>query len=63
MSCGEDLTEAVEREVLEETGIRVKFSSVLAIRQAHGFAFGTSGSAAMRRRAPKIWQAQTIGPY
>lgn len=31
-----------EREVLEETGIRARFAAVLAMRQAHGFAFGKS---------------------
>uniref|UniRef100_A0A383VIN7 Nudix hydrolase domain-containing protein n=1 Tax=Tetradesmus obliquus TaxID=3088 RepID=A0A383VIN7_TETOB len=39
---GEDLIEAVEREVLEETGVRAKFSSLIAVRQAHGFLFGKS---------------------
>eukprot|EP00878_Enallax_costatus_P032166 GHUV01035277.1.p1 GENE.GHUV01035277.1~~GHUV01035277.1.p1 ORF type:complete len:254 (+),score=37.71 GHUV01035277.1:51-812(+) len=39
---GEDLIDAVEREVFEETGIRAKFKSIIAIRQAHGFAFGKS---------------------
>ncbi|GAX76310.1 hypothetical protein CEUSTIGMA_g3756.t1 [Chlamydomonas eustigma] len=40
--AGENLTDAVERELLEETGIFAKFESVLVIRQAHGFAFGKS---------------------
>jgi ADP-ribose pyrophosphatase YjhB (NUDIX family) len=39
---GEDCHVAAEREVLEETGLTVRFESVLAIRQAHGFAFGNS---------------------
>ncbi|KAF6254177.1 NUDIX hydrolase domain-like protein [Scenedesmus sp. NREL 46B-D3] len=39
---GEDLVDAVEREVLEETGVRAKFSGLIAIRQAHGFMFGKS---------------------
>jgi ADP-ribose pyrophosphatase YjhB (NUDIX family) len=38
--AGEDLSEAVEREVLEETGVRAAFDCVLLVRQAHGFAFG-----------------------
>ena len=38
----ENITRGSEREVLEETGLRVKFQSVLAIRQAHNFAFGKS---------------------
>lgn len=40
--AGEDVTEAAEREVLEETGARARFRAVLAMRQAHGFAFGKS---------------------
>lgn len=39
---GEDISEAAEREVLEETGVRARFDAVLAMRQAHGFAFGKS---------------------
>lgn len=39
---GEDLIEAVEREVFEETGLRVRFHSLIAVRQAHGFLFGKS---------------------
>ena len=42
VNLGEDITEAVVREVLEETGVDVEFDSVLAIRQSHGFAFGKS---------------------
>ena len=42
VNAGEDLHDAVEREVLEETGIRAKFDCVLLMRQAHGFAFGKS---------------------
>ena len=37
---GEDFTEAVVREVLEETGVKATFDRVLLVRQAHGFAFG-----------------------
>lgn len=40
--AGEDIVQAAEREVLEETGVRAPFSALLAIRQAHGFAFGKS---------------------
>jgi ADP-ribose pyrophosphatase YjhB (NUDIX family) len=40
--AGEDITEAAKREVEEETGIKTKFHSVLAMRQAHGLAFGKS---------------------
>ena len=38
--AGEDFTEAVVREVLEETGVKATFDRVLLARQAHGFAFG-----------------------
>ena len=34
--------QAAEREVLEETGVRATSAAVLALRQAHGFAFGKS---------------------
>eukprot|EP00195_Chlamydomonas_chlamydogama_P001934 CAMPEP_0202918368 /NCGR_PEP_ID=MMETSP1392-20130828/73261_1 /ASSEMBLY_ACC=CAM_ASM_000868 /TAXON_ID=225041 /ORGANISM="Chlamydomonas chlamydogama, Strain SAG 11-48b" /LENGTH=292 /DNA_ID=CAMNT_0049611405 /DNA_START=237 /DNA_END=1115 /DNA_ORIENTATION=- len=40
--AGEDLIEAAQREVEEETGVRAVFDCVLLIRQAHGFAFGKS---------------------
>lgn len=39
---GEDVSEAAVREVQEETGVRATFTAVLAMRQAHGFAFGKS---------------------
>ncbi|KAI7844105.1 hypothetical protein COHA_002245 [Chlorella ohadii] len=42
VQAGEDISEAAEREVLEETGVRARFDCVLAMRQAHGFAFGKS---------------------
>lgn len=42
VATGEDLTTAAEREVEEETGVRARFESVLAVRQSHGFAFGKS---------------------
>ncbi len=40
--AGEDITTAAEREVLEETGVRAKFEAVIAIRQAHSYAFRKS---------------------
>jgi ADP-ribose pyrophosphatase YjhB (NUDIX family) len=40
--AGEDAPHAAAREVLEETGLRVVPTAVLAVRQAHGFAFGRS---------------------
>lgn len=39
---GEDITEAAEREVLEETGVEATFEAILAIRQSHKAAFGKS---------------------
>lgn len=39
---GENLDEAVQREVKEETGIDCSFKSVLAVRHTHGMQFGRS---------------------
>ena len=39
---GEDITEAAEREVLEETGLDARFDAILAVRQSHKAAFGKS---------------------
>lgn len=39
---GENMTTAVEREVLEETGVIAKFKCMLAFRHAHQFVFGCS---------------------
>nr|XP_032832108.1 nucleoside diphosphate-linked moiety X motif 6 [Petromyzon marinus] len=39
---GEDLGEAVCREVREETGVSVRFRSVLALRHMHRYSFGSS---------------------
>jgi 8-oxo-dGTP diphosphatase len=39
---GEDLVKGVEREVLEETGIRAVFDSVVCMRHTHGYQFGKS---------------------
>lgn len=39
---GEDLDEAVVREVYEETGIRCRFISVMGVRHVHGVQFGRS---------------------
>lgn len=39
---GEDISEAVEREVLEETGIKSKFVSLCAFRESHKGLFGNS---------------------
>ncbi|KAG2482882.1 hypothetical protein HYH03_018225 [Edaphochlamys debaryana] len=42
VSSGEDLTEAAERELREETGVEARVEAVLAVRQMHGAAFGKS---------------------
>lgn len=39
---GEDLVDAVIREVQEETGIETKFLSLISVRHAHRFNFGCS---------------------
>lgn len=38
---GEDISEAMKREVFEETGIEVKFKSILSMRQWHEYQFGS----------------------
>lgn len=42
VGAGEDVHEAAVREVLEETGVATRFGALVAVRQAHGFAFGKS---------------------
>jgi ADP-ribose pyrophosphatase YjhB (NUDIX family) len=39
---GESISDAAEREVLEETGVPTKFHSILSFRHAHGLANGRS---------------------
>ena len=39
---GEDIDEAVLREVLEETGIPCRFQSIVSFRHSHGMSFGRS---------------------
>ncbi|XP_064613260.1 uncharacterized protein LOC135477040 [Liolophura sinensis] len=39
---GEDITEACQREVLEETGVPCQFVSILSFRHQHGYRFGCS---------------------
>lgn len=39
---GEDINVAAEREVLEETGVRCQFDSVLCVRHLHGYRYGCS---------------------
>ena len=57
VNSGEDLHEAVEREVLEETGVRAKFDCVLLMRQAHGLAFGKSDMFVMCALKPEPGQS------
>lgn len=52
---------AAEREVLEETGIKAVFDSVLVIRQAHGFAHGKSDMFIMVALTPESGQ-QHVSP-
>jgi len=49
---GEHLDEAVTREVLEETGVRCRFHSVLSVRHTHGLQFGRSDLYFMCRLEP-----------
>lgn len=39
---GENIEEAIEREVMEETGIKAQFQSILTMRHAHKVQFGRS---------------------
>ncbi|KAK1389160.1 putative Mutt domain protein [Heracleum sosnowskyi] len=42
VDVGEDIVEAAIREVKEETGIKVEFMELLAVRQSHNVSFGKS---------------------
>jgi ADP-ribose pyrophosphatase YjhB (NUDIX family) len=42
LELGEQLVEAVVREVLEETGIQTRFESLVCFRHGHGFRYGKS---------------------
>jgi 8-oxo-dGTP pyrophosphatase MutT (NUDIX family) len=42
VDAGEDVVDAAVREVAEETGVAAVPAALLALRQAHGFAFGAS---------------------
>ena len=42
LQAGEHLGQAVEREVLEETGVRAVFESIACFRQWHGYRYGKS---------------------
>jgi len=42
LQSGEDLVDAVVREVLEETGIQTNFESLVCLRQMHGYRHGKS---------------------
>lgn len=53
MLSGENIPEAVEREVFEETGIRAKFKSLVGFRHAHGYAFGCSDIYFVARLIPE----------
>ncbi len=40
--AGEDISDAAEREVFEETGVRVKFKCIISVRESHGCLNGKS---------------------
>ncbi len=42
LQAGEHLGQAVEREVLEETGVKAVFESIACFRQWHGYRYGKS---------------------
>ena len=42
LQAGEHLGQAVEREVLEETGVKAVFESITCFRQWHGYRYGKS---------------------
>ncbi|XP_074358595.1 nudix hydrolase 2-like [Apium graveolens] len=42
VDVGEDIVEAAIREVKEETGVKVEFMELLAVRQSHNVSFGKS---------------------
>jgi ADP-ribose pyrophosphatase YjhB (NUDIX family) len=39
---GENIEEAIQREIFEETGVRARFKSILTVRHAHEIQFGRS---------------------
>lgn len=42
LNATEHLSDAVEREVFEETGVRARFESIVCFRHQHGYRFGKS---------------------
>ncbi|GLC40218.1 hypothetical protein PLESTB_000227300 [Pleodorina starrii] len=60
VAAGEDLTEAAERELREETGVTARVEAVLAVRQAHGFAFGKSDMFVVLGMRPQPDQQQPV---
>jgi 8-oxo-dGTP diphosphatase len=49
---GEDLQACVQREILEETGIRTDFQALVALRHWHGYRYGKSDIYFICRLAP-----------
>jgi 8-oxo-dGTP pyrophosphatase MutT (NUDIX family) len=52
VDTGERLSEAVEREVFEETGVRARFDAIVCVRHQHGYRFGKSDFYVVCRLTP-----------
>jgi 8-oxo-dGTP pyrophosphatase MutT (NUDIX family) len=52
VDTGERLSDAVEREVFEETGVRARFESIVCLRHQHGYRFGKSDFYVVCRLTP-----------
>lgn len=50
---GENIPQAAERELFEETGVKAKFKSLVGFRHAHNYAFGCSDIYMVARMVPE----------